>query len=99
MEDPRRGWAGTTDPIELFGISEAVPRALLEFVTTNPELTTEDISTFANEGSALSDPAVVRDGTWWAEKLDFIYPSGGGWKTDDFLARILKPPVETSHGA
>jgi hypothetical protein len=98
MEDPRAGWVGTTEPIDLFGISEAAPRALLEFVATNPELTTEEISTFANEGPDLRDPGVVRDGIWWAEKLDFIYPSSSGWKADDFLSRILKPSGEASHG-
>jgi hypothetical protein len=99
IEDPCGEWIGTTDPLELFGIFEAAPRALLEFVVTNPEVTTEDISTFADEGSSLSDPAVVRDWIWWAEKLDFIYPSGAGWKADDFLSRILKPSAETNHGA
>jgi len=88
-----------TEPIDLFGIPEGGPRSLLEFIVNNPDVTAADISTFADEWTVLSDPALVGDGIWWAEKLDFIYPSGGGWRVDDFLCRILRPSGENSHGA
>ena len=98
IENLGGGWIGTTQAIDLFGISEVAPRALIEFIVKNPDVTAEDIITYCDEGSGLSDPSVVRDGLWWAEKLDFIYPSGAGWKADDFLCRLLKPSREDGDG-
>jgi hypothetical protein len=85
--------------VEAFGIVDGAPRKLLDFIAKNPKATTEDISVFADEGPLLSNPAVVRDAIWWAERLDFIYASEGGWKVDGALARLLDFAGEDGHGA